>query len=322
MKMRSSGCLLLTALLIASAASAAENVAAGIRLVTGKTIAGTQPDGNSVVIDAPDGLIVFDTGRHSEHTQRVLELAMASGKPIKAVINSHWHLDHVGGNVLVRRAYPQVEVYATSAIDSALTGFLAGYRKQLQSSLAKAEGDPTVSANLTAEIALIDAGDQLKPTRVVSRSSTVTIAGRPLELNVEHAAVTAGDIWVFDPKTKVLIAGDLVTLPAPFLDTACPERWQAALRTVSAKRFAVLIPGHGAPMNRAAFDTYRLAFDRLIACAENPQHPKRDCTDGWLKDSATLVPPEDRAYSRALVDYYVDNIFRGDPSQRLAACRS
>lgn len=316
--------MLLMTLLVtsaASAATAAEDVAVGLQLVAGKTAAGTQPDGNSVVIDAPDGLIVFDTGRHAEHTQRVLDLAKASGKPIKAIINSHWHLDHVGGNVLVRRAYPEVEVYATSAIDSALTGFLANYRKQLQSALAKAEGDAAASASLSAEIALIDAGDQLKPTRVVSRSSTVTIAGRPLELHVEHSAVTAGDLWVFDPKTRVLLAGDLVTLPAPFLDTACPERWQAALRTVSAKRFARLIPGHGPPMDRAAFDTYRVAFDRLVACARDPQHPKRACIDGWLQDSAKLVPEEDRAYSRALIDYYVDNTFRSDPSQRAAACR-
>ncbi len=82
---------------------------------------------------------------------------------------------------------------------------------------------------------------QLRPTRVVTHSSSVTIAGRAPELHVEQSAVTAGDIWVFDPTTQVLIAGDLVTLPAPFFDTACPARWQTALRTLSQQRFARLI---------------------------------------------------------------------------------
>ncbi len=79
----------------------------------------------------------MDTGRHPEHTQRVLDFAKATGEPIRAIINSHWHLDHVGGNVLLRQAYPGVEVYATSAIDAALNGFLTGYHAQLQECSAR-----------------------------------------------------------------------------------------------------------------------------------------------------------------------------------------
>jgi glyoxylase-like metal-dependent hydrolase (beta-lactamase superfamily II) len=301
-------------------ATAAE-VAPNIELVPGKTVAGSQPDGNSILITAPEGLIVIDTGRHPEHTQRVLDLAKATGKPIRAIINSHWHLDHVGGNVLLKRAYPGVEVYATAAIDSALNGFLTEYRAQLEDALPKAEADSTAAAAIRAEIALIDDGMQLRPTRVVAHSSQVTIAGRALELHVERSAVTAGDIWVFDPATQVLIAGDLVTLPAPFFDTACPARWQAALRTLSQKRFARLIPGHGALMDRAAFDKYHAAFDHLVTCGKDRKRSKGDCTEGWLRDASDLLPESDRAYARALVDYYVDNTFRGDPSRREAACR-
>jgi glyoxylase-like metal-dependent hydrolase (beta-lactamase superfamily II) len=256
-------------------ASATGEVAPGIQIVPGKTVAGSQPDGNSIVIDAPEGLIVIDTGRHASHAQRVLELVRASGKPLRAVINSHWHLDHVGGNALLRAAYPRVDVYATAAIDEALSGFLVDYRKQLEGALLKAATDARTSESLRTEIALIDAGPRLKPTRVISESSSVKIAGRTLELHVEHSAVTAGDIWVFDPETQLLIAGDLVTLPAPFLDTACPERWQAALEGLSRKRFNRLIPGHGAPMDAAAFNTYRAAFNKLVSCGDDRKQAKR-----------------------------------------------
>jgi glyoxylase-like metal-dependent hydrolase (beta-lactamase superfamily II) len=299
---------------------AAEEIAPGIQLIPGKTAAGSQPDGNSIVLRAPEGLIIVDTGRHAEHTQRVLDLAKASRTPIRAIINSHWHLDHVGGNVLLRAAYPDIEVYATPAIDDALTGFLANYRKQLEGALTKAERNARTSENLRSEIALIDAGPKLKPTIVVSRSSTLNIAGRTLELNVERLAVTAGDIWVFDQESKVLIAGDLVTLPAPFLDTACPERWQSALETLSRKRFSRLIPGHGAPMDATAFNTYRTAFNELVACGADSKQTKSECIDGWMRNSSSLVPESDRAYARALIDYYVDNVFRGDAGKRAAAC--
>jgi glyoxylase-like metal-dependent hydrolase (beta-lactamase superfamily II) len=301
-------------------ASSTDDVAPGIQLVRGKTVAGSQPDGNSIVIDAPEGLIVVDTGRHADHTQRVLELVRASGKPIRAIINSHWHLDHVGGNVLLRAAYPAIDVYATSAIDEALGGFLVNYRKQVEDALSKTESDARASESLRTEIALIDAGPKLRPTRIVRESSSVKIAGRPLELHVEHSAVTAGDIWVFDPKTQVLIAGDLVTLPAPFLDTACPERWQAALDVLSRKRFTRLIPGHGAPMDTAAFNTYRAAFNRLVSCSDDRKQARSACIDGWIHDSASIVPESDRAYGGALIGYYIENVFRGDPAKRAAAC--
>src|SRR4051812_8388905 len=84
----------------------------GVRLISGTFTPGTQPDGNSVIFDAPHGLIVVDTGRHPSHTQKIIDAARASGKPIKAIINSHWHLDHIGGNRLIRSAYPDVRVYA------------------------------------------------------------------------------------------------------------------------------------------------------------------------------------------------------------------
>lgn len=48
----------------------ASPLAAGVELVRGRFVPGSQPDGNSVVLRAPGGLVVIDTGRHAEHTWR------------------------------------------------------------------------------------------------------------------------------------------------------------------------------------------------------------------------------------------------------------
>ena len=64
------------------------------------------PDGNTIIFDAPKGLIVFDTGRHPEHARAILEYAKARHRPIVAIVNSHWHLDHTTGNWDLRQAYP------------------------------------------------------------------------------------------------------------------------------------------------------------------------------------------------------------------------
>ena len=82
-----------------------------------------QPDGNSVIFAAPEGLIVVDTGRHSSQREAILALARAQKKEIVAIVNTHWHLDHVSGNPDLRAAYPGLRVYASDAIDGALKNF-------------------------------------------------------------------------------------------------------------------------------------------------------------------------------------------------------
>src|SRR5690349_8845251 len=94
------------------------------QLVPGVWARGAGPDGNTVLLDAPEGLIVFDTGRHSAHQAAILAAAKTLGKPVAAIVNSHWHLDHTGGNQEIRAAFPRIPIIASDAVDAALNGFL------------------------------------------------------------------------------------------------------------------------------------------------------------------------------------------------------
>ena len=297
----------------------AREIAPGVDLIPGKFVAGTQPDGNTVVFDAPAGLIVFDTGRHADHAEQIIDFANAAKKPVAAIVNSHWHLDHVGGNVLLRVKYPNVRVYASRAIEDAMHGFLANYHAQLEDLIAKAGDDAAKQAPWRAELALIDAGPKLFPDERIAETSTRTIAGRRVEVGYESHSVTAGDVWLFDPATRVLASGDLVTLPAPLFDTACAERWRAALGRLAAVDFRILVPGHGAPMRGADFAMYRRAFDRLLDCAAG-QRAKQDCVDGWMHDADALIPQADQALARSLLDYYIDGNLRAGDEQKQKLC--
>jgi glyoxylase-like metal-dependent hydrolase (beta-lactamase superfamily II) len=143
------------------------------------------------------------------------------------------------------------------------------------------------------------------------------IAGRALQVHLELNAVTAGDIWVFDPKTHVLLSGDLVTLPAPFFETACPAHWRESLGRLEKTPFEVLVPGHGAPMHRAQFTAYRKAFVNLLECAAGDAEPNV-CIDGWVKDATSLIGTDDASYARALIGYYIGNYLR-NPTDRVRA---
>jgi hypothetical protein len=72
-------------------------------------------------------------------------------------------------------------------------------------------------------------------------------AATPPGVRVAEDAVTDADIWIYDEAARVAVLGDLVTLPAPFFETACPARWQEALDAVWATPFTLAVPGHGAP---------------------------------------------------------------------------
>ena len=149
-----------------------------------------------------------------------------------------------------------MRVYASGALREARTEFLASYRKQLEDMLAKTT-DPAARDEFQAEARRIDQGARLEPDEVITKAGRRMIAGLRLDVGLETYAVTAGDVWLFETTSRVLIAGDLVTLPAPLLDTACPSRWQESLDRLARVDFALLVPGHGAPMTREGFNRYR-----------------------------------------------------------------
>jgi len=306
--------------LAASAHASARSLATGIELLPGRFVQGEQPDGNTLVFDGNGGLIVFDTGRHAAHTQAIVDYAHARDLPIVAIFNSHWHLDHVGGNAMLRKTFPAVRIHASDAIEDAMHDFLAKYRAQIEGILAKPDGDATQNSAMRDELALIDAGPALYPDERIMKPSTQSIAGRRMRIGFEARAVTAGDVWLFDPGTRVLAAGDLVTLPAPLFDTACPARWKAALAHLEKVDFATLVPGHGAPMTRAMVATYRKAFDNLLACAGG-ESTKDICIEGWMRDAKPLIAQGDEKLARGLLDYYLEGILR-DASKTGSLCRA
>jgi glyoxylase-like metal-dependent hydrolase (beta-lactamase superfamily II) len=286
---------------------------AGIDVIKGGFPPGRQPDGNTVILASNDGLIVFDTGRHGFHTQKIIDHAEAAGQPVAAIINSHWHLDHISGNIPLREMFPGVAVYSNgAAVENALHTFLARGRE----SNAKMLEDPTLTPEIIDEIridaATVDQGEQLKPTISIEQAQAITIGGRRLEFHTASGA-SDGDIWVFDPAAGVVMTGDLVTLPAPFLDTPCSKDWSAALEEILATPFERVIPGHGREMTRADITLYRDAFNTLIACAQGTDEPLV-CADAWTAAAVPLQenPELDNRYARGMSRNYVENVLRKD----------
>jgi glyoxylase-like metal-dependent hydrolase (beta-lactamase superfamily II) len=278
------------------------------------------PDGNTTILNAPKGLIVVDTGRSPMHARAILDYAKARHRPIAAIINSHWHLDHTTGNYDIRQVYPRAEVYASTAIDGALVGFLNNGRVQGDRMLADSKTPTGQRAQMIRGRYRIDHPNTLRPTRPVVRSGRMTIAGRTLDVHLAKFAATEGDVWIYDPKTRTAVVGDLVVGIVPFMDTACAEGWSKALDAVAATPFTTLIPGHGAPMDRADFLTWRKAYNDFVACGRSSAD-KKQCVDGWERDAARFIDPEHRDYVRGAAEYYIDTRLRSSPDEQQKYCK-
>ena len=290
-----------------SMAAAPQSVARGVWLIPGGIPPNREPDGNTVVFAGPKGLTVLDTGRHAWHWQAILDFAAARHAPIVAIVNSHWHLDHTSGNRPLKRAFPALRVYASGAIEGALKGFLPSSAKDTRDYLASGQADPATAEDLNGDLAVIADPAALVPDVRIDGDQVLELGGRRIEAHLARGAATAGDVWLFDPATRTAAVGDLVTLPAAFLDTACPAGWRRALGEVWRTPFRRLVPGHGPVMDRPMFAAYRTAFDSLIDCAAG-QAPKTVCAAAWTQAVRPLLGPDeiDRRRSQAMTESYVD----------------
>jgi glyoxylase-like metal-dependent hydrolase (beta-lactamase superfamily II) len=278
-------------------------------VIAGAFPADRGPDGNSVILRGPRGLIVVDTGRHPVHQDKLLAFASRAGAPIAAIVNTHWHLDHSGGNAKLRAVYPGAEIIATRAVEGALVGFFPGGRAQGDALLASGKATPQQIEDIKLGRAAVADIRNLLPTRPITQSGVVEIAGRRLELHVAAFAATEADLWIYDPATTTAIAGDLVVAEVPFFDSGCPEGWRAALDELAATPFVRLIPGHGDPMTRDDFARWRAAFDALLDCAASPAEVAT-CVAVWRAGAAPFIPAGDEARIDEYTTYYVTEILR------------
>lgn len=279
------------------------------------------PDGNTVILDAPDGLVVVDTGRHRAHSQAIIDHAATVGKPVAALVNTHWHLDHTTGNRDVLAAFPQARLVASGAVAHALEGFLARSLATARERLADPAMPDDQRARVERGVAAMEDRAALLPADPVLADGPLLLGGRQFEVHIAHAAATEADLWLVAPDEQLAVAGDLVVAPVPFFDTGCEHGWRAALDAIGAAQWSTLVPGHGAPMTRADFTRWRGAFDAWLDCAAS-EMPAAACAEGWMRDAAGFYSEAEREGVRYLAEAYVAELLRLPADQREAYCRA
>ena len=234
---------------------------------------------NNVFIIGTHDVIVVDSNLTSAQTREVLaELRNLTDKPVKYVVNTHWHEDHIIGNRVYRDAFPGVQFigHRSTLTDLPTVGEAnrksslqngRGFVGLLEGKLEK--GENLAGQKLTEEEKLGYASDInlvseylaesksfeiILPTVLVDDRLDISQDKRKIEVRYLGRAHTGADLIVYLPNEKIAITGDLIVHPVPLVgSTSYPLEYGTTLERLLTLDAKVLIPGHGPVMRDAAY---------------------------------------------------------------------
>lgn len=281
--------VVLLAWLGASAAPAADDLFDLKPVVTGVWAAIAKPvykiNCNAVVIELDDALLVVDTHSKPSAARGLMDQVKAKlNKPVKYVVDSHFHWDHFQGNEAYPTAWPQgVEIIATDATREGIEmRGLPRIKRQLldmpkeieglKSDLAKAT-DPRRKAELEGNVREAESYlAELKtmqgrlPSVTFDRSVSLHTKSRDVQILWMGKAHTDGDAFVYLPREKFIATGDALHGWTPYMNDSHPYDWIKTLKAVEQLDFDYAVGGHGDVMRgKAMFQMWEQYFTDLLA---------------------------------------------------------
>ena len=227
---------------------------------------------NSLIVIRDSDVVVVDAQFTRAATRETIAaIRSVTRKPVRYVINTHWHDDHLAGDQVYQDSFPGVRfvMQANTAADLVTLG--APNRQ------GTVEGAPPVADRFDRLLVMglgIDSTPVSAQERIAVTSaleimrqylreapgfrdvvaddtvqSRMTLEGNPrVELHWFGLGNTRGDLVIDLPDLGIVATGDLVVAPVPFGFNSNPEEWIGALDSIAALHPRVLLPGHGPVM--------------------------------------------------------------------------
>jgi glyoxylase-like metal-dependent hydrolase (beta-lactamase superfamily II) len=229
-------------------------------------------DINVGIVMGDDGVLVVDTrASHAEADELRSDLSTLTKKPVRWVIDTHWHWDHTFGNA----RFPGAEIWGHHLCRKAMVE----------------RGDSMKEdavAWLPDRLAEIEEVVITPPTKVFEGTTSLELGGVAVTLSYHGLGHTDSDIVV--TIGEVGFFGDLVEEGAPpVFEDGYPLTWPETLRSALGVGLSTIVPGHGDVLDRVGAAAQLGEIEAVAATA-------RRCLDEGLPvdEAARLGPyPED-----------------------------
>ncbi|MFQ5348904.1 MAG: MBL fold metallo-hydrolase [Thermoanaerobaculia bacterium] len=215
----------------------------------------------AVVVNERDVMVVDSHMTPSAARAMLADLAGITDKPVRYLVNTHFHFDHTHGNEVFG---PDVEIVAHEftyrKVASGDTkrgrgydGFVGSTPQNVErmkarlDSLSDEERAP-MEQRMAFAMKIYEESEAVEPrapTLALRKAVTLFRGGREIRLLHVGRGHTGGDVIVYLPAEKALISGDLLTAGLPYMGDAFVPEWVGALDDVAALDVEVILPGHG-----------------------------------------------------------------------------
>jgi imidazolonepropionase-like amidohydrolase/glyoxylase-like metal-dependent hydrolase (beta-lactamase superfamily II) len=248
----------------------ADGVYAAIR----KEPLGLAVNSNSLIVVGDRDVLVVDAQFTREATLETLAaIRSVTALPVRYVVNTHWHDDHVAGNQVYRDTFPDAQfvAHANTREDLATIGTqnragtrtgappladrferLLGMGLGIDSTAVSDKERESVTSALRIMRRYLAEQPTFRETLEgpsVQERLRLTLGRHDVDVRWYGRANTRGDLVVHLPRERIVATGDLVVAPIPFAFNSYPGEWTLALDSVSALAPRRLVPGHGPVMN-------------------------------------------------------------------------
>lgn len=229
---------------------------------------------NSLIIIGEDGICVVDAHyTPAAARETIAAIRKLSKLPVKYVVTTHWHDDHIFGNQEYRKAYPGVIFVAQEQTYAKMQAKAVDHRERLVTSYSKAlervekrvqrgadsTGKPNTPEQKTyyatwlpiirTYLAEFKSVQPVYPDLTFSKQVTLRLGKREVQVRSFGTGNTEGDAVIWLPEERVLATGDLVVWPVPFIYGGFPASWVGVLDSIRQLAPATLMPGHGPIMH-------------------------------------------------------------------------
>jgi cyclase len=238
----------------------------GVYVIRHKDAPDEFPQGNTTVIVGDREVFVVDACYLPSTARKdVTQIRQWTDKPVRYLLNTHWHYDHTRGNATYAEAFPSLSVVAHVETRRMME------RRDPQYPIRYAERHATLKAQMDSGLeadgkALSDKekADLAKtwaaqaevlheyegyvdrlPDLTFRDELDVDVGGRQVQVRFMGRGNTAGDAVVYLPKEKILMTGDILVHPVPYGFGGYPAEWIATLEKLDALGAEVIVPGHG-----------------------------------------------------------------------------